>query len=93
MNRVLVALTIITLAATPALAGGAAGGVVNKGGIVITPNGAKPGSSSAGGSALGGGRSPSIASGQVNGPPVNIGPVGRVSPFGGKGGLSGDVHK
>lgn len=100
MNRVLVALTVFALAAPPALAGGASGGVVNKGGIVspnaakpgvsggggsgVTPNGSKPGTSSGGGSSSPNGAKPGSSSG---------GGSGTVTPFGGKGGLSGDVHK
>ena len=97
MNRVLVALTVFALAAPPALAGGASGGVVNKGGVV-SPNGAKAGVSGGGGSGAtpnaanpgtrgGGGVSPNGAN------PGTRGGGGTVTPFGGKGGISGDVHK
>jgi hypothetical protein len=86
MNRVLVALTIFALAAPPALAGGAAGGVVNKGGIV-SPNGSKVGGGTDG-RGVGGIVRPNGAK-----PGTSSGGSGPVKPFGDRGGIGGDGHK
>jgi hypothetical protein len=105
MHRVLVALIILAVAASPALAGGAGGGVVNKGGIATSPNGPKP-DGSTDGRGVGGivspnGSNPGVSVGGGSGVSPNGsnpstsrgGDSGPVKPFAGKGGISGDVHK